>query len=180
MEPKRSATAIWDAIHPHLTDDEFWARQLPEAAAQIREVLLDKYQDTERALAKSKSERNAFQQQCHAEGPAGRTSWFTSIPEYEDRRRRQRGFQTLISRRLRQMTRLAKQASTHVNEQNSENRQALRKLATGVARHQQETIDPSPADARLWDLLDELWIPLGAGEANLTAMLEDVWSDDST
>lgn len=61
-------------------------------------------------------------------------------------------------------------------------RDALRRLAVAVAAHQNacaaEDMEPSPVDMKLWETLDEITVPFGAGRATLSQLIDTVWYDE--
>ncbi|MFE6474522.1 hypothetical protein [Streptomyces rochei] len=172
--------------HPKHRNPDTWAvLTSPDNIARTRTVLMNVHQRTAATLRRRKTERDAFQQDCHARGEEGKKEWFATRPEYERWRRGTAGFHQMIQQAISELGKTQRQqnhkAMTRQGTQAA--REALRKLAVAVHRHQAAHAKAgtiaAQEDYELWQLLDRLTVPCGPGQepATLRTMLDFYWTD---
>ena len=171
--PKRRDPGIWEQLtNPHNVD-------------RTRTALTNVHQRTAATLRRRKTERDAFQQECHARGDSGKKEWFATRPDYERWRRNTAGFHQMIQQAISEVGKLQRQHNHKTTTQQGTQaaREALRKLAVQVQRHQAAhartgTI-ATQEDYELWQLLDQLTVPCGPAQepTSLRTMLDFYWTD---
>ncbi|MEU5742033.1 hypothetical protein ABZ784_29080 [Streptomyces tendae] len=171
--------------HPKYRDADTWQLLTsPQHIERTRAVLANVHQRTAATLRRRKTEREAFQQECHARGDAGKQDWFATRPEYERWRRGAAGFHQMVQQAIAEIGKLQKahnRASNHRNHDDS--RETLRKLSIAVQRHQAAHAKTgtiaAQEDYELWQLLDQLTVPCGPGQEQTTlrTMLDFYWTD---
>lgn len=71
-----------------------------------------------------------------------------------------------------------KASATDAHQVNIHHRDIVARLALAIAKHREETLDPTPADRALWASLDEVCVPYRGGEAPLSELLNNgAWGD---
>ncbi len=180
--------ALFEQIRDRLSPNHDWSDLLkdPERVEALKVALASKLNNINSQLAAKKEERAAFEQHCRNMGDAGKEAWFASIPEYSDWRTRTIRVQRMIMSRLAQVKAVNKQQNiTQTNRRDktelAETRNALKRLALGIWDHQaemEEDVAPTKSDRKLWNLLDAVKIPHGAGSITLAEAVEDLWHDD--
>lgn len=171
--------------HPKHRDPDVWTLLTsPQHIERTRAVLANVHQRTAATLRRRKTERDAFQQECHARGEDGKKEWFATRPEYERWRRGTAGFHQMIQQAIAELGKLQKahnRASNHRNHDDA--RETLRKLAIAVQRHQAAHAKTgtiaAQEDYELWQLLDRLTVPCGPAQEQTTlrTMLDFYWTD---
>lgn len=172
--------------HPKHRNPDTWAvLTSADNIARTRTVLMNVHQRTAATLRRRKTERDAFQQDCHARGEEGKKEWFATRPEYERWRRGTAGFHQMIQQAISELGKTQRQqnhkAMTRQGTQAA--REALRKLAVAVQRHQavhaRTGTIAAQEDYELWQLLDQLTVPCGPGQepTTLRTMLDFYWTD---
>ncbi|MET8585772.1 hypothetical protein ABZX39_33615 [Streptomyces collinus] len=172
-------------IRPHTRDPELWGLLTsPEHVERTRAILANVHQRTAAALRRRKTERDEFQQDCHARGEAGKKEWFATRPEYEKWRRGAAGFHQMVQAAISDLGKVQRTHNRATTEQSrQEAREALRKLAIAVQRHQAQHAKSGEIagqeDYELWQLLDRLTVPCGPNQepTSLRTMLDFYWTD---
>ncbi|MER6345195.1 hypothetical protein ACWC10_29920 [Streptomyces sp. NPDC001595] len=172
--------------HPKHRDPDTWALlSSPQHIDRTRAALTNVHQRTAAALRRRKTERDAFQQECHARGAAGKKEWFESRPEYERWRRGTAGFHQMVQSAISELSRTKRVQNHRMTTQQSGQaaREALRKLSIAVQRHQamhaKTGTIAAQEDYELWQLLDQLTVPCGPNQeaTTLRTMLDFYWTD---
>ena len=172
-------------INPRTRDPEVWELLTSEANLQrTHEALTAVNHRTASTLRRRKTEREAFHQECRQRGAAGKTEWFETKAEYEDWRRKAAFFHQATLAAISELTKLAKDRNRAGNQRNrDDSREALRKLAAAVNRHQAAHAKSGQiaeqGDYELWRLLDRLTVPCGPDQepTTLRTMLDFYWTD---
>ncbi|MFE1451971.1 hypothetical protein [Streptomyces olivaceoviridis] len=172
--------------HPGSRDPEIWSQlSSPEHIERTRAVLANVHARTAAALRRRKTEREAFQQECHARGEAGKKEWFATRAEYEKWRRGAAGFHQMVQSAISDLGKAQRNHNRKALTQRSsqEAREALRKLSIAVQRHQAQHAKAGSIaeqqDYELWQLLDRLTVPCGPDQepTTLRTMLDFYWTD---
>ena len=171
--------------HPKHRDPDVWnLLTSTQHIEHTRAVLANVHQRTAATLRRRKTERDTFQQECHARGEDGKKEWFATRPEYERWRRGTAGFHQMIQQAIAEIGKLQKahnRASNHRNHDDA--RETLRKLSIAVQRHQAAHAKTgtiaAQEDYELWQLLDRLTVPCGPAQeqTSLRTMLDFYWTD---
>lgn len=172
--------------HPKHRDPETWALLTNlQNIERTRTALANVHQRTAATLRRRKTERDAFQQECHARGEEGKKEWFATRPEYERWRRGTAGFHQMIQAAIGELGKKQRvqnhRATTQQGAQAA--REALRKLSVAVQRHQAAHAKSgqiaAQEDYELWQLLDRLTVPCGPNQdpTTLRTMLDFYWTD---
>lgn len=172
-------------VHPRHRDPEIWELLTStEHIERTRATLANVHQRTAAALRRRKTEREQFQQDCHARGEAGKAEWFESRPDYERWRRGTAGFHQMVQAAISELGKAQRTHNRAVTQQSSQvARDALRKLAIAVQRHQARHAKSGEIagqeDYELWQLLDRLTVPCGPSQepTSLRTMLDFYWTD---
>lgn len=172
LSPKVRDAAVWE----QLTD--------PDNMERTRSALLSLSQHAADTLRRRKAERDETHKECLGRGAAGRQEWFATKAEFEQRRRNVARFHQKVLAAISEITKLSKDRNRSDNRRNIDaSRQTLRKLAVAVHRHQaahaKAGVIAEQADYELWQLLDQLTVPVGPdGEpTSLRVMLDFFWTD---
>jgi flagellar hook-basal body complex protein FliE len=171
--------------YPPARDTEVWeALTHPNNLERTRQVVETAWQRTGNVLRTRKEERDAFQNECFERGPEGKKEWYASRTEYEAWRRRAVNFHQNIQRALGEVRKAQKSANRATNfNVTHKQRQSLRELTLAVNRHQAAHARAGgiaeQADYELWALLDQLTVPCGHDEEQVTlrTMLDIYWTD---
>ncbi|MGA5670042.1 hypothetical protein ACPCTG_31745 [Streptomyces pseudogriseolus] len=172
--------------HPKHRDPDTWAALTSiDNIERTRNALNNVHQRTAATLRRRKSERDAFQQECHARGEAGKRDWFATRAEYEQWRRRTAGFHQMIQQAISELGKLKRVQNHRLKTQQGSQaaREALRKLSVAVQRHQAAHAKAGgiagQEDYELWQLLDQLTVPYGPDQepTTLRTMLDFYWTD---
>lgn len=172
--------------HPRHRDPDLWAQLTSrEHITRTRTALNNVHQRTAATLRRRKTERDAFQQECHARGEAGKQEWFATRPEYERWRRGTASFHQMIQAAISEVGKLERRLNHRASTQQSSQaaRETLRKLAVAVQRHQAAHAKSGQIagqeDYELWQLLDRLTVPCGPNQdpTSLRTMLDFYWTD---
>lgn len=172
--------------HPkHRNPDTWTLLTSPQHIERTRDALNNVHQRTAATLRRRKTEREAFEQECRARGEAGKQEWFNTRPEYERWRRGTAGFHQMIQAAISELGKVQRrqnlQTATLQTAQGA--RETLRKLSLAVQRHQAMHAKAGSIagqeDYELWQLLDQLTVPCGAGQepTTLRTMIDFYWSD---
>lgn len=172
-------------VHPRFRDPHVWnALTSPEHIERTRTVLMDMHQRTANTLARKKSERDVFEQECRARGAAGKAAWFESRPAYEDSRRKTAMFHQKVQQAISEIGKIQRTHNRATSHQVSNaSRVTLRKLAIAVQKHQAQHAKSgtiaAQEDYELWQLLDRLTVPCGPDQepTSLRTMLDFYWTD---
>ncbi|MEU9113774.1 hypothetical protein AB0D04_18825 [Streptomyces sp. NPDC048483] len=176
---------VLDNAHPPARDQEVWELLLSRPLIdRTRETLSGLVQRNVSALRKRKAEREAFQAECFARGPAGKKEWFDTRNEYEEWRHRAANFARTVQNALADVNRAKRDLNRSANNSVAqEHRECLRKLALAVQRHQAAHARAGgiaeQSDYELWRALEQISVPIGAsGEpTTLRTMLDIYWTD---
>ncbi|MFF8910615.1 hypothetical protein [Streptomyces olivaceoviridis] len=172
--------------HPRSRDPEVWnLLTSPEHIERTRTILANVHARTAAALRRRKTEREEFQQECHARGEAGKKEWFESRPEYEKWRRGAAGFHQMVQSAISELGKAQRNHNRKALTQRSsqEAREALRKLSIAVQRHQARHAKTGSIaeqqDYELWQMLDRLTVPCGPDQepTTLRTMLDFYWTN---
>jgi hypothetical protein len=188
LDDEQYEHVVLSQVHPRHRDPEVWELLTsPEHVDRTRAVLTNVHQRTAAALRRRKTERDEFQQDCHARGEAGKKEWFKSRPEYEKWRRGTAGFHQRVQAAISDLGKIQRTHNRATTEQSrQEAREALRKLAVAVQRHQAQHAKSGTIagqeDYELWQLLDRLTVPCGPNQeaTSLRTMLDFYWTDVDT
>jgi hypothetical protein len=172
-------------IHPPTRNPEVWnLLTSPEYIDRTRAVLANVHQRTAATLRRRKTERDQFQQDCHARGAAGKKDWFETRPDYEKWRRSAASFHQKVQATISDIGKIQRVQNRDANQLNRDNsRETLRKLAVAVHRHQARHAKSGTIagqeDYELWQLLDRLTVPCGPQQepTSLRTMLDFYWTD---
>lgn len=172
--------------HPRSRDPEIWGQLTsPENIERTRLVLMNVHQRTAAALRRRKTEREAFQQECHARGAEGKKEWFESRPEYEKWRRGAAGFHQMVQSAISDLGKIQRSHNRKALTQRAgqDARDTLRRLSIAVQRHQalhaKAGSIAEQQDYELWQMLDRLTVPCGPDQepTPLRTMLDFYWTD---
>lgn len=170
--------------HPPVRNPDVWAALThPDNLERTRSILVNVASRTGNALRTKKAERERFQQECLARGSAGRREWFDTRADYEDWKRRAGNFHQCMLRAVSELNKTQKTVNRETSHQLAQDqRDTLRKLAAAVHRHQATHARAGgiaeQADYELWQLLDQLTVPVGRDQAvSLRTMLDFYWTD---
>ncbi|QLJ06822.1 hypothetical protein HZZ00_37985 (plasmid) [Streptomyces sp. NEAU-sy36] len=171
--------------HPRSRDPELWALLAsPEHIDRTRTILTNVHARTAAALRRRKAEREQFHLDCHARGAQGKKEWFESRPEYEKWRRGAAGFHQTVQTAISELSKIQRSQNRAVTNQGGHAaRDALRKLAVAVHRHQARHAKSGEVaaqeDYELWQMLDHLTVPCGPQQepTTLRTMLDFYWTD---
>ncbi|WP_032761153.1 hypothetical protein [Streptomyces alboviridis] len=172
--------------HPRYRDADTWnLLTSPQHIERTRAVLANVHQRTAATLRRRKTERDTFQQECHARGEDGKKEWFATRPEYERWRRGTAGFHQMIQQAISELGKLQRQHNHKAMTQQGTQaaREALRRLSIAVQRHQAAHAKTgtiaAQEDYELWQLLDRLTVPCGPAQeqTSLRTMLDFYWTD---
>lgn len=175
--------------HPRHRDPDTWALLTnPRHLERTRAALTNVHQRTAATLRRRKTERDAFQQECHARGEAGKKEWFATRTDYERWRRGTAGFHQMVQSAISELNKAQRIQNHRATTQQSAQaaREALRKLAVAVQRHQalhaKSGTLAGQEDYELWQLLDQLTVPCGPDQEphTLRTMLDFYWTDVET
>lgn len=175
--------------HPKHRDPDTWALLTsPQYIERTRTALNNVHQRTAATLRRRKTEREAFQQDCHARGESGKKDWFASRPEYERWRRGTASFHQMVQTAISELGKIQRDQNRETRTQQSTQaaREALRKLSVAVQRHQAAHAKTGniagQEDYELWQLLDRLTVPCGPNQEQTTlrTMLDFYWTDVDT
>lgn len=175
--------------HPKHRDPDTWALLTNlENLDRTRTALNNVHQRTAATLRRRKTEREAFQQDCHARGESGKKDWFASRPEYERWRRGTASFHQMVQTAISELGKIQRDQNRETRTQQSTQaaREALRKLSVAVQRHQAAHAKTGniagQEDYELWQLLDRLTVPCGPNQEQTTlrTMLDFYWTDVDT
>ncbi|MGW0939669.1 hypothetical protein [Streptomyces sp. NPDC002666] len=172
-------------IHPPTRDPDVWAAIThPDNVQRARSHMAAIHERTASVLRRRKTERDEFRAQCFARGEAGKREWFASQAEFDALRRRTANFHQRVQRAISELTKAQRDANRARSvELNHEAREALRKLAVAVQRHQAAHARSGgiaeQADYELWQLLDQVTVPTGPAQEQTTlrTMLDIYWTD---
>ncbi|AJT68991.1 hypothetical protein [Streptomyces chattanoogensis] len=176
---------VLDNAHPPARDQETWELLLSRPLIdRTRDTLSALVQRNVSALRKRKAEREAFQTECFARGPAGKKDWFDTRNEYEEWRHRAANFARTVQNALADVNRAKRDHNRSANHTVAqEHRECLRKLALAVQRHQAAHaraggVAEQP-DYELWRVLDQITVPMGPSSepTSLRTMLDIYWTD---
>jgi hypothetical protein len=185
LDDKQYEDLAVSQVHPRHRDPEIWALLTSlEHVERTRSALANVHQRTAAALRRRKTERDQFQQDCHARGEAGKQDWFASRPEYERWRRGTAGFHQMVQAAISELGKVQRTLNRATTEQSRQDaRETLRKLAVAVQRHQalhaKSGTIAAQEDYELWQLLDRLTVPCGPNQepTSLRTMLDFYWTD---
>lgn len=172
--------------HPRHRDPDVWALLTNlENLDRTRAALANVHQRTAATLRRRKTEREAFQQDCHARGEAGKKDWFATRPEYERWRRGTASFHQMVQTAISELGKIQRDQNRQTKTQQSTQaaREALRQLSIAVQRHQAAHAKTGTIagqeDYELWQLLDRLTVPCGPNQEQTTlrTMLDFYWTD---
>lgn len=177
---------VVEHAHPKRRDPDTWALLTnPQNIERTRAALTNVHQRTAATLRRRKTERDAFQQECHARGEAGKQEWFATRHEYERWRRGTAGFHQMVQAAISELGKKQRQHNHRATTQQGAQaaREALRKLSIAVQRHQAAHAKTgtiaAQEDYELWQLLDRLTVPCGPNQepTTLRTMLDFYWTD---
>jgi hypothetical protein len=175
-----SDEATWLYLQERLRVGDWGPLLHGEQAERIRSLLVAELNHVTSELSARASDLAVLEQECHAQGPAGKARWFEAQAPYNEWRAKAIRFKRLVETRLAETKRAEVVVRRERNEANEasrreDQRSTLRTLALAIAAHQDACrdlgIEPSQADLKLWRVLDEVSVPLGTGTATLAQML---------
>ncbi|WP_037688666.1 hypothetical protein, partial [Streptomyces scabiei] len=172
-------------VHPPARTPEVWELLTSADNIERSRIILNRvHQRTANSLRRRKEEREAFQQECHARGPAGKQEWFETRPEYENWRRRAANFHQTVQAAISELGKIQRTHNRSMSrDSRNDARESLRKLAIAVQRHQalhaKSGTIAAQEDYELWQLLDRLTVPCGPNQepTTLRTMLDFYWTD---
>jgi hypothetical protein len=162
-------------------EDQWEDLLVGEQTTHIRQVLAGVYNDVGQQLSSRRSEHEAFRRECWSDPVNGRQRWFEAEGEYNEWRTRTITFLRLIQGRLAMVRAAEKRKNINASADVGRGyRDQVRRLALAIEAHRLATGEPSRADLRLWNVLEEEYVSVGGGEASLSAMLDSTWTDGET
>ncbi len=137
--------------------------------------------ETDNLLTTRAAELDAYRQDCHRRGEAGKRDWFDAEAEHKVWRGRALGWKRALEARLmvakerNREARIQRNVERHPRD-NQSARVSLCRLALAVHRHQvaskAEDISPEPHDEALWTALDQITVPYGELVATLRSLID--------
>lgn len=185
LDDEQYEQLITSNAHPPVRDPDIWAALThPDNLARTRELLVAVHARTAHTLRRRKAERDEFQNECMARGYAGRQEWFESRGEYDKWRRRAANFHQCMQNAISELGKIQRDVNRSQNHRLAQGqRETLRKLAIAVQHHQAVHARAGgiadQSDYELWQLLDQLTVPIGPDQepTTLRTMLDVYWTD---
>lgn len=162
-------TGIWSAV------------TAPKIIDRTLAVLRALHQDNLAAMQSRKAENKRAQAACSAAGASGRSTWLRTNADYEQWRAEAAQLDGAVTRALGAVNMARKDRLQEAAEAKRVYRVVVRDLALAIHRHRDVTtrvagIEPSSADLELWQVLEEIRVPMGPDDRQftLTEMVQ-VW-----
>lgn len=144
-------------------------------------VLRALHRDNLGSMQSRKADHKRLQATCSAQGATGRRTWLQASADYEQWRAAAAQFDGAVTRALSAVNMARKDRLQEAAEAKRVYRGVVRDLALAIHRHRDVTtraagIEPSSADLELWEVLEEIRVPMGPDDQQftLTEMVQ-VW-----